>query len=368
VSDCGATLTSPAVYRLDDAGVAAFMALRDEAIAHTLAASERAFPEVYARFGPRGRQACEEDLGYHLDFLRPTLETNDLAPFLAYLGWLTQVLTSRGVPMNSVTQSMHDLADFFAARLGAAGLPVAAALHAGREALAQGIPAPAYDRPCPTPCGESMPYAGAAVIGQREHAAALLDAALARDESLTQVAVHAIQPAMYEVGRLWQDNSVSVAQEQLATAMSQSWMARARARARSKPDNGRRALFACLPGNRHVMGLRMVADAFELDGWTTYGLGADTGDVDLVARVEATRPHLVGFSASLPQHLRDIREGIRTLRGALGDDCPRLVVGGLVINQFPALAAWLDAEVLGADAASAVSAAEQVFGRLEARS
>ncbi len=348
-------------FRLDDGGIAAFIALRDEAIAFALAASERAFPEIYARFGARGREACQEDLGYHLDFLRPTLETNDLAPFLAYLGWLAQVLGSRGVPMTSVTRSMADLADFFLDRLGPAGLPVAAALQAGQAALAAGIPAPTYDRPCPAPRSEALPYAGAALIGHRDHAMGLLESALARDDSLTQVAVHVIQPAMYEVGRLWQDNSVSVAQEQMATAMSQSWMARARARAVAKPGNGLRALLACLAGNRHVMGLRMVADAFELEGWGTYSLGADNRIDDLVARVQSLRPHLVGFSASLPQHLRDIREGIRRLRVEFGADCPRLVVGGLVINQFPALAAWLDAEVLGPDAASAIAAAELSF-------
>ena len=348
-------------FQLDHAALERYLHLRGAAIAHTLAASESAFPEVYARFGQKGREACAEDLGYHLDFLRPTLETNDLAPFLGYLGWLVQVLATRGVQSRSVLRSLDDMAAFFSRELGSHAAPIVAALAAGKGALAQGIQAPSYDMPCPARHNEALPYASAALLGERANAVALLEGALAREASLPQVAVHVIQPAMYEVGRLWQENSVSVAQEHLATALSQSWMSRARAMARAAADNGGRALFACLSGNHHVVGLRMVADAFELDGWSTHYLGADTTPEALLAKVRALRPHLVGFSASLPQHLRGLRDAVAGLRAELGADCPRLVVGGLAINQFPGLAAWVGAEVLGADAVTAASAAQSAL-------
>ncbi|MDP3615502.1 MAG: cobalamin-dependent protein, partial [Rubrivivax sp.] len=294
---------------------------------------------------------------HHLDFLRPTLETDDLSPFLAYLGWWTQVLASRGLTQLALQLALDELASFFIARLGNAALPIAAALGAGRAALAQGISAPTYDKPCPVCHDEALPYARAALLGERVGAMALLEAALAREDSLPQVAVHVIQPAMYEVGRRWQENIVSVAQEHLATALSQTWMARARALATAAPDNGGRVLFACLAGNHHVMGLRMVADAFELDGWATHSAGPDTSLAALLAKVRQIRPHLVGFSVSLPQHLRGVRDAVAGLRAELGRDCPRLVVGGLVINQFPGLADWVGAEVLGADAVTAAAAA-----------
>ena len=347
---------NPSPYQADPRTLAQYQALRDAAIAHTLAASEQAFPQVYARFGQKGREACAEDLGYHLDFLRPALETGDLTPFIGYLGWLMQVLASRSVPLQSVPRSLQDLANFFGSRLGAAAAPILAALGDGQAALARGLPAPAYDQPCPVHHPEALPYAGAALLGQRVDAMALLDGALARTDSLTQVAVHVIQPAMYEVGRRWQENSVSVAQEHLATALSQTWMARARAMATAAPPHGGRALFACLAGNHHVLGLRMVADAFELDGWDSHNLGADTSAEALLAQVRRLQPQLVGFSASLPQHLRGLRDAVAGLRAELGDACPRLVVGGLVINQFPRLAGWVGAEVLGPDAASAAAA------------
>jgi methanogenic corrinoid protein MtbC1 len=76
----------------------------------------------------------------------------------------------------------------------------------------------------------------------------------------------------------------------------------------------------------------------------------------LIAQVRDTRPQLIGLSATLPQHLWGVRQTIHRLRLTFGDACPRIAVGGLAINQFPGLADWVGAEVLGPDALAAVAA------------
>ena len=332
-----------------------FLALRADAMDFAMEASVRAYPQVLARVGPRGREVWAEDMAYHLDFLRPTLETGEISPFLAYLAWLSQVLRSRSVPTESLGQALGDFSTFFAQALGSEAAPILAALAAGQQAIQDGIAPPAYDRPCPEPWAESLSFCDAALQGQRQQAAAKFGAALERAESLAQASVHVIQPALYDVGRRWQTNQVSVAQEHMAAALSQTLMAQAMGRAAVAPDNGQRALFACVPGNHHTIGLRMVADAFELQGWSADYLGANTPTNALLAQVRASRPQLVGLSVSLPQQLRSLRECIGTLQTSLGDGAPRIAVGGLVFNQFPQLASALGVELLGTDACSAVS-------------
>ena len=349
--------TPPSGYQTDEETIERFLALRGEAIAHATAASQAAWPELFARRGPQALAACAEDIAYHLDFLHPSLASGDLSPFLAYLGWLAQVLSSRGVPCDSLPRSLDDLGEFFAKRLGAAARPVLAALTAGREALAGGLPPPSYDRPCPVPWEEAEAFGNAMLAGQRREASALFNQALDREASLADAEIHVVQPALYEVGRRWQQNRVSVAQEHLATAMAQSLMAQGFGRAVAAADNGRKALLACPAGNRHSVGLRMVADAFELAGWTVHYLGANVPQAALIAQIRRLRPDLVGLSASLPQELRGLRQTLAALRASLADSCPRIVVGGLVFNQFPLLAQSVSAELLGADAVSAAAAA-----------
>lgn len=332
-----------------------YLALRDAAIAHAFSASAAAYPELLRQLGQRGREACAEDIGYHLDFLRPVLETGDISSFKAYLGWLSDVLFRRGIPADSLPRSLDDLAAFFAAALGSSGAPVVAALTAGKAALASGIAAPTYDQPCPPPWEEADAFCDAVLRGERREASALFSAALERGQSLSKAAVHVIQPALYAVGRRWQENRVSVAQEHLATALAQTVMSQGFGRFATAPDNGRRALFAGMKGNHHTVGLRMVADAFEFEGWTAHYLGGDTPLASLIAQVRQFRPHLVGLSATLPSQLRGLRETVDALRATFGSDCPHLSVGGLVFNQFPLLVDSVGVESLGADACAAVA-------------
>lgn len=350
-------MTSSSCYLCDGETIERFLALRDEAIAHATAASLAAWPELFARRGPRAREACAVDIAFHLDFLQPVLESGDLSPFTAYLGWLAQVLSARGIAGDSLPRSLDDLAEFFAGRLAGAAAPVVAALRAGRAALAGGLLAPSYDRPCPDPWEEADAFGKAVLAGQRREASALFNSALDRQGSLPAAEIHVIQPALYEVGRGWQQNRVSVAQEHLATAMAQSLMAQGFARFEPAADNGRKALFACPAGNHHSVGLRMVADAFEVSGWSVHYLGANVPLPALIDQIRQLQPDLVGLSASLPQQLRGLREALAVLRTSFAGAGPRLAVGGLVFNQFPLLAQSFGAELLGADALSAAAAA-----------
>lgn len=334
-----------------------FIGLRADAIAHAMEASEKVCPDYFARIGAQGKAACAQDIGFHLEFLRPTLETGDLAPFTSYLGWLAQVLSSRGVPGDSLPKSLDDLADFFSTCMSADAAPIVAALNAGRDALRTGLTAPAYDQPCPAHWQEVEDFSKALLAGDRRAAAALFNQAIDREDSLTGAEIHVIQPALYEIGRRWQQNQVSVAQEHLATALAQTLMAQGFGRMNPAPDNGLKALFACPMGNHHTIGLRMVADAFEVAGWTVHYLGADTPLAALLAQVRELQPDLIGLSASLPHQLRGLREAIAMLRSALAEQCPRIAVGGLVFNQFPLLAPSVGAELLGADALSAALSA-----------
>jgi methanogenic corrinoid protein MtbC1 len=343
------------LFQTDEDVLMRYRELRADAIRCSIEANEKAFPEIYARFSEAGRNACVQELTLQLDFLRPTLETGDISPFITYLAWLVDVLTSRGVPLQVVTRSLDDLGLFFETKLGVQATPIIAALSSGKEALSSGIPAPVIGA-SPSRWKEAEVYSEAALRGRQDDAIALLEDAFTRAGSLPLVAVNVIQPAMYDVGRLWQENRVSVAQEHLATATSESWLAQSMARVKAAPDNGKRAVFAAAAGNQHILGLNMVADAFELDGWVVDNLGADTPIETLVVHVRDTRPHLVGLSATLPQHLWGLRQTVDRLGQAFGDACPRIAVGGLAINQFPGLAGWVGAEVLGPDALAAVAA------------
>lgn len=109
-------------------------------------------------------------------------------------------------------------------------------------------------------------------------------------------------------------NTVSVAQEHLATATAQTLLVQLFAAQEPVAPCGRRFLLACVEGNHHALGLRMVADAFELGGWDVACLGANMPARYIAGMTEQVKPELVGLSVSLPQHLRAARQTAATLR------------------------------------------------------
>jgi methanogenic corrinoid protein MtbC1 len=116
-------------------------------------------------------------------------------------------------------------------------------------------------------------------------------------------------------------------------------------------------VLAGVEGNHHVLGLRILADAFELAGWDVRYLGANTPTQSLVQLVRDERPNLVGLSASMPHHLRSARNVIACLRTELDEARPAVMLGGLAINQFSPLVTILGADATSPDARSAVEAA-----------
>ncbi|MCS7248422.1 MAG: B12-binding domain-containing protein [Anaerolineales bacterium] len=68
------------------------------------------------------------------------------------------------------------------------------------------------------------------------------------------------EPCLHEVGRLWQTQQISIAQEHYFTASTQFIMAQLYPLIFQSLRNGRRMVAACVANELHEIGLRMVVD------------------------------------------------------------------------------------------------------------
>jgi methanogenic corrinoid protein MtbC1 len=157
-----------------------------------------------------------------------------------------------------------------------------------------------------------------------------------------------LAPALREVGARWQLGTASIAQEHLATAVVSSIMAGLAPRLEELPPVGHSAILACTDSERHDVGLRMVGDFLEADGWETLYLGAATPAADLVRLAEKWHPNVVGLSTTLTAHLRSVRETVSALRALPGP--PFVILGGMAYNGLAAMAESLGADAFASDA------------------
>ena len=92
---------------------------------------------------------------------------------------------------------------------------------------------------------------------------------------ITDLYLQVFQRCQREIGRLWQLNHVTVAQEHYCTAATQLVMAQFYPYLFSRPKDGRRLVATSVAGELHEVGLRIVTDLFEANGWNTAYFGAN---------------------------------------------------------------------------------------------
>ena len=353
----------PKLDTLDRDGLQPFLAHRLGAVEAVTERFYQTHGSLYAQFGQRGRDACRQDLNFHLEFLRPVLEFGMVQPMIEYLDWLDSVLVSRAIPSDHLAQSLDWLGDYFRAQLAPEqGAVVSAALAAARDGFLDRAKRPPLPMKAPKAWPEAAAFEAALLRGDQGQALDLMNGCLDRGSSLIEVERHIIQPSLYRIGEGWQTNRVTVAQEHMATAIVQSVMTTGLLRSPPPAPVGKRVLLACVEGNHHAVGARMVCDAFQLAGWEVDYLGADMPTPALVRHAVEGKFDLIGLSVSFPQQLRVVRDIVEQLTQRLGADRPPIIIGGIAINRFDRLAQLVGADASCADAQSAVSYAGQAPG------
>lgn len=167
-------------------------------------------------------------------------------------------------------------------------------------------------------------------------------------------------PALEEVGSRWEHGLATVAQEHLATAIVSSIMASVAPRLEEPPPVGRRVVLASPDGEMHVVGLRMVGDFLEADGWEVLYLGATTPGADLRSLVDERRPDAVGLSTTLTTHLDAARDAIALIK--VWPEPTFVFVGGHAYGGDEGAARRVGADAFAADAGAASTLLRARFG------
>jgi MerR family transcriptional regulator, light-induced transcriptional regulator len=192
--------------------------------------------------------------------------------------------------------------------------------------------------------------------GDRRAAFRTIDEAIIAGGAAGEIYMDVIQPSLRRIGDLWQHNALTVAEEHLATSIAQDAMSRIYQRAHIALEEERapKLIAACADEEQHQVGLRMLCDLLEMDGWDTLYLGASVPIDSLVRLVEMQLPDAVALSASIAPHILRVREAIDTIRSANLPKQPVIAVGGNAFLLDPSLAAQIGADITASDAVEAV--------------
>lgn len=197
-------------------------------------------------------------------------------------------------------------------------------------------------------------YLAALRSGDRVAALVQIREALAAGITLWDLYQSVLQPALYEIGRLWQSGQLDVGSEHLATVITRGVMELCSARLKPLPSGPPTVLATCAGGELHDIGLRMVADCLELAGWHTLYLGANMPVDATVALAERRRIAVVAISVTIGSHARFARDLVAALRASTIGSSVRILVGGQPFSRVPELWRQIGADGMAADARGAV--------------
>ncbi len=203
-------------------------------------------------------------------------------------------------------------------------------------------------------------YLAAQLAGDRREAVRLLmEEGIGRGNSVIDLHLRVIQEAQREIGRLWEENSISVAQEHQATAVSQLALSHLYQQSIRRPPVGKSVLVACVEGELHDVGARICADVLDLHGFEVRFLGANVPTDCLLSFVEHTHPSLVALSVTLPEHLPAAHAAVEALRAR--SRVP-IAVGGRALDLPGTREGWEGVSIVGADALELLQAARARLG------
>ncbi len=326
-------------------------------------------PDWVIRYGDRARHFGVEDAVYHQEFLAAAIESGEPTAFASYLGWTAGVLGARGISQAALRETVDqisvelqsmlapapaaDLAAFIAASLQESPLG-AAALAATAGSGSGGIPC-AITRDGALSSVQSL-FLQAILRGHRDAAVLVAVESVRQGHPIADVYSGVLQESMYEVGRLWETNRITVAQEHMATAITQYVIAHLYPLIPTSSVQRGRMVITGVEGEQHQVGPNIIADVLECAGWDVRFLGTNTPIVGVLQAIEEHRADVLGISATMLFNIPNVRRLIARAQ-ALPNRNLRVILGGSAFRAAPEIYKELGAVGVALDVSSALQLA-----------
>ncbi|MBU1020670.1 MAG: cobalamin-dependent protein [Firmicutes bacterium] len=210
-------------------------------------------------------------------------------------------------------------------------------------------------------CEEKEAYLNALLESNRNGAQKVINDMLSNNVSIEDIYQYVFTEAMRNVGELWHDGKISVGVEHYCTAVTQYMMSSMYDKIFSSERKDKK-LMACAVGSElHEMGIRMVTDIFELNGWDTYYLGANLPIPEIIGFAKKHNPDIIALSITMPYHLGLLKETIDKIKSDSDLKEIKIIVGGLPFIDNDELSRSLGADGYASNASEGLSVANELL-------
>ena len=189
-------------------------------------------------------------------------------------------------------------------------------------------------------------YLNALITGKNHEADQLIFDALNDSWTLKDLYLDVLEPVLINIGILWETNRIDVFQEHFMSNNIYALLDKLKDRypeKYEKKQKNKNILLLSVSGEHHQIGLRMINNLLEINGWNTFYLGSNIPNRSVLNAIKNYEADLVMLSVTIHEHLNPARNLIQTIRNNSDTRDVKIMVGGSAFQRYR----WQD---LGADA------------------
>ncbi len=189
-------------------------------------------------------------------------------------------------------------------------------------------------------------YLNALITGKNHEADQIIFDALNDSWSLKELYLDVLEPVLINIGILWETNRIDVFQEHFMSNNIYALLDKLKDRypeKYEKKQKNKNILLLSVSGEHHQIGLRMINNLLEIDGWNTFYLGSNIPNRSVLNAIKNYEADLIMLSVTIHEHLNPARNLIQTIRNNSDTRDVKIMVGGAAFQKYR----WQD---LGADA------------------
>lgn len=203
-------------------------------------------------------------------------------------------------------------------------------------------------------------YFKALINGNLQIASELILNAVASDIiTVKKLYTDVFERSLIEIGQQWEMNIIDIYQEHYFSYSTQLIMSQLHSYFHTSEKNGHSFISLSTSGDSHNIGIRMVTDFFEIDGWDTYFLGSDVPAQNLIKALKDHKADILAISCTMPQYLDSVKFLISAVRNVKELRNVKIIIGGRLFGMDKNLWKSVGADGYSSSADEAVNLANE---------
>ncbi len=275
-----------------------------------------------------------QDIKFHLSYLAEAISLDSLSLFENYILWTKVLFVNLDLSLRGLENNLRYIKDILEKKSEEKEFVILNKyLNKGLKLLKKDTKKPSSHLQNSNPhYSLAKEYLDILLNGNRNDASELIIGAVENGVKIKDIYMDVFQPAQREIGRLWLLNKVSIAKEHYCTSVTQLIMSQLYSYILNVKKKDYTCITTCVGDELHELGIRMIADLLEMEGWDTIHLGANIPIDSIVDEIIEEDADLLAISVTMTSNINKAADLIKKVRKNDKTTNTKIMVGGYPFN------------------------------------